>query len=191
MRDSTRSNRREFPYATPSVHDRLEQTCPSPVFRTGVGGSRSDCSNQERNMKRFMLRSGRQIGRIIAWALPAICLAQGQFQCQRTDLPVTLLSEGMTELVSDVVLKCTGGTPTNAGAAVPRYQIMLTSSTPLASRILVPGTPGTGTSEALLIIDDPDFARQNGCLTNVSGDSCPAISGDQTNPNVFQSRQIQ
>jgi uncharacterized protein (TIGR03437 family) len=131
------------------------------------------------------------MGRFIAWTLPAICLAQGQFQCQRTDLPVTVRSEGMTELVSDVVLKCTGGTPTNAGAVVPRYQIMLTSSAPLSSRLLVPGTPGTGISEALLIIDEPDFARQNGCLTNVSGDSCPAISGDQTNPNVFQSRQIQ
>src|SRR5207244_269647 len=109
----------------------------------------------------------------------------------RTDLPVTVRSEGLTELVSDVVLKCTGGTPTNAGGVVPKYQIMLTSSAPLTSRLLVPGTPGTGISEALLIIDEPDFARQNGCLTNVSGDSCPAISGDQTNPNVFQSRQIQ
>ena len=120
-----------------------------------------------------------------------VCFAQGQFSCERVDTPVLVRAEGMAERVSDIVLRCTGGRPGNAGSAVPRYQIVVASSVPLTSRALVPGTPGTGLSEALLVVDEPPFSAQIGCLSSASGDACPAIAGDAMSPNVFQGRQVQ
>ena len=40
-----------------------------------------------------------------------VSFAQGGFSCQRQDTPVSVRSEGITELISDIVLQCTGGTP--------------------------------------------------------------------------------
>ena len=122
---------------------------------------------------------------------PAVCLAQGQFTCQRTDVPLNARSEGLAELVSDIVLKCSGGTPTSPGAVVPRYQVLVTSTAPLASRILVAGSPNTGISEALLLIDEPSFTEQTGCPADAAGEGCTAVSGKSSNPNVFQARQLQ
>ncbi|HYI97092.1 MAG TPA: hypothetical protein VEX68_26350 [Bryobacteraceae bacterium] len=103
---------------------------------------------------------------------------------------MSVRAEGLAELVGDLVLKCTGGTPTAFGSAVPTYQVMITSSVPLTSRVLVPGATNTGLSEALLIVDEPSFSEQIGCATSTSGDGCPAIAGS-TNSNILQGRQVQ
>lgn len=126
-----------------------------------------------------------------AFLLPLHGLAQGQMSCDRVDTPLTVRREGMTELLSDIVLKCSGGTPSTRGGAVPRFQIVLASNAPLTSRMLMPGVPGTGMSEALLVIDEPSFPDQIGCASPASGDACPIVAGDTSAPNVFQGRQVQ
>jgi hypothetical protein len=63
----------------------------------------------------------------------------------------------MTELIGDIVLTCTGGSPLAPGTTVPTANITVSLGTNVTSRLL--GTGGTGnpsnTSEALLLIDEP------------------------------------
>jgi uncharacterized protein (TIGR03437 family) len=132
------------------------------------------------------------LGRLcLAAILPGVCLAQGGFSCQRMDTPIPVRSEGLHELVSDIVLSCTGGTAASSGSVLPKYQVMVSSSAPLTSRVLVPGTLSTGLSEALLIVDEPSFQEQVGCAAATDGEACPAIAGSGANPNTFQGRQMQ
>jgi hypothetical protein len=69
-------------------------------------------------------------------------------------------AEGYTELVGDVLLSCTGGTPTAAGQPVPQITIQIFLSQNVTSKITaVTGSSSTGASvflEALLIIDEPN-----------------------------------
>lgn len=69
-------------------------------------------------------------------------------------------AEGYTELVGDVLLACTGGTPTAAGIPVPQINIQIFLSQNVTSKITgVTGSSSTGSSvflEALLIIDEPN-----------------------------------
>ncbi len=58
--------------------------------------------------------------------------------------------DGLSELLGDLALSCTGGTPTPAGQAVPQYSITVFLSTNITSRVVPP--PFT---EALLIVDEP------------------------------------
>jgi hypothetical protein len=69
-------------------------------------------------------------------------------------------AEGITELVGDLVLSCTGGTPTAAGLAVPTVNITIALNTQVTSR-LVGGT--TNITESVLMIDDPQPGFQNLC----------------------------
>ena len=61
-------------------------------------------------------------------------------------VPPVLRAEGLTELVGDLVLTCTGGTPTPAGQQIPTGNISITLNTSVTSRIL-----SNGGSEALLL----------------------------------------
>ena len=69
-------------------------------------------------------------------------------------------AEGYTELVGDVLLACTGGTPTAVGVPVPQINIQIFLSQNVTSKITgVTGSSSTGSSvflEALLIIDEPN-----------------------------------
>jgi len=86
------------------------------------------------------------------------------FQCTaNAAVPPTLRAEGLAELVGDLVLNCTGGTPTAAGVAVPRVNIQVFLNTNITSRLVADPA-----SEALLLIDDPAPANQNPC-TSTSG----------------------
>ena len=72
--------------------------------------------------------------------------------CTAKAEPLTVRAEGVTELVGDLVLRCTGGTPTPAGKPVPlaTVQVFLTN-TNITSRLL---STDSGLSEATLLIDD-------------------------------------
>jgi hypothetical protein len=73
--------------------------------------------------------------------------------CQaNASVPPLVRAEGLTELVGDVTLICTGGIPTQAGAIVPQTNIRVFLNTNITSRILA--TTGNF-SEALLMIDEP------------------------------------
>jgi hypothetical protein len=65
--------------------------------------------------------------------------------------PPQVRAQGVTELVGDVVLTCTGGTPTPAGQPIPLSNISITLNTTITDRIL---NTSTNLTEALLIVDD-------------------------------------
>jgi len=65
--------------------------------------------------------------------------------------PPLVRSQGVTELVGDVVLTCTGGVPTPVGTKIPLSNITITLNTTVTDRIL---NTSTGLTEALLIVDD-------------------------------------
>jgi hypothetical protein len=80
-------------------------------------------------------------------------------------------AEGITELVGDLVLSCTGGTVTPAGAAVPTVNITVALNTQVTSR-LVGGT--TNTTESILMINDFPSGSQVLCAANSGNNfACP------------------
>src|SRR5271165_840482 len=82
--------------------------------------------------------------------------------------PVIVRSEGITELVGDIVLACTGGIPTAVGTAVPVTNVTLTLNTNITSRLL-----GGGFIDALLLIDEPYPAAPH-ITTGTGNGSTPA-----------------
>jgi len=86
------------------------------------------------------------------------------FQCTaNAGVPPLARSEGLTELTGDILLNCTGGTPTTAGNQIPAANISIFLNTAVTSR-LISGT-AVGNSEALLMIDEPAAAEQLVCNT--------------------------
>jgi len=98
--------------------------------------------------------------------------------------------EGITELVGDIVLQCSGGIPTPLGKPIPQTNVTLTLNTNITSRLL-----GGGFIDALLAIDEPvttpstaqnpptsqvpqpvTAPPQNVCSTNTAG-GCNAETG--------------
>src|SRR5437868_3289062 len=62
-------------------------------------------------------------------------------------VPPTVRAEGISELVGDVVLQCSGGTPTPAGIAIPASNITIFLNTNITSRLM---SSTTNASEAVL-----------------------------------------
>src|SRR5260370_37571340 len=100
---------------------------------------------------------------LIAFAMLAILVAFGStanaqnpliapgFTCiANAGNPVIVRTEGITELVGDLLLQCTGGVPTPAGQRIPQTNVTATLNTNITSRLL-----GGGFLDALLLIDDP------------------------------------
>jgi hypothetical protein len=78
--------------------------------------------------------------------------AQGTFSCSATSgVPNIVRAEGITELLGDLVLNCTGGTPTTSGLPIPLQNVQISINTNITSRIVGLGN----VSEALLLIDEP------------------------------------
>jgi len=81
--------------------------------------------------------------------------AQGTMQCTTTaggGVNVNIRSEGVTELVGDLIINCTGGTPTAGGVTIPLENIQISINANITSRI---EDSTTGASEALMLIDSP------------------------------------
>jgi len=105
---------------------------------------------------------------ILALTVLALCVAGasaqvttspgiGNFTCTAANASVTptVRSEGITELVGDIVLDCTGGTLVTPGAVIPPVNITVFLNTQVTSRLL--GIGGiTNASEAVLMIDEPN-----------------------------------
>jgi len=81
------------------------------------------------------------------------------FTCAATAVPNIVRAEGITELMGDLILNCTGGTPTAAGLPIPLQNVVITiGGTNITSRIVGSTNPSSNTydaSEALLLIDEP------------------------------------
>jgi len=84
--------------------------------------------------------------------VPASAQGTNPFQCvANAGVTPTIRAEGWTEEVGDIILACTGGTPTIAGQVVQPVTVSVSISTNLTSRLLSGGL----WSEALLIVDEP------------------------------------
>ena len=90
--------------------------------------------------------------------------------------PTVVRAEGITELVGDILIQCTGGAATAAGAAIPPSNITLSLNTNLTSRLL-----GGGYIDALLLLDEASPGSPN--PPNATVPSNPA--GTLNNANVF------
>lgn len=114
-----------------------------------------------------------------------------QMHCTRTDSPGVSRASSALELISDITLSCTGGTPTATGNRVPEWQVLVTANVPLLSKTLPVTNPSDwGRTEALLLLDEPQPDAQKACVATSGFDSCPLFAGDPA-ANVFQARQIQ
>lgn len=138
-------------------------------------------------------------------AAPMTCIASGAN-------PTQLRAEGLTEKTGDVLITCTGGTPTDPGGVapanpanvVPTSNIQIFLNTSLTSRLL---NATTQASEALLLINEPLPATQKVCLVgntdcNMYGQGALALPADPYNAgtlahngtgqayNVFQGQQV-
>jgi len=72
-------------------------------------------------------------------------------------VPPTLRAEGLTELIGDIVLNCTGGSFSQipaAGGAIPTVNITVSLGTNVTSRLLSTSV-SPNVSDALLLIDEP------------------------------------
>src|SRR5262245_22483277 len=109
-------------------------------------------------------------------------------------VPPALRGEGLTELVSDILLSCTGGTPTASGVAVPAVNIQVFFSTTVTSRSL-----SGSFSEALLLVDEPGSGLPSApsvqlpcqtvdgvCSIVGTGTGAGTYSGAAGRPNIFQ-----
>ena len=127
--------------------------------------------------------------------------AQPAFSCNsNAGVPPIVRAEGLTELVGDLILNCTGGNPTALGATVPQVNFQIFLNTNVTSRLL-----NDPWSEALLMIDEPTGGSADGgnlryCTTNggctMTGVGTAGgvnyLAGDSRNTlpaNVFQGRQ--
>jgi hypothetical protein len=111
-------------------------------------------------------------------------------------VPPLVRSEGLTELVGDLILNCTGGTPTPVGQQIPPVNIQIFLNTSVTSRIL-----SGSLTEALLLLDDPGAANTaNPTQAPCPGTTCTAIGngngagyysgGGGSNYNVFQGQLV-
>jgi len=98
---------------------------------------------------------------LLAFALVALLasLASAQnpaLQCTfNASVTPTVRSEGLTELMGDIVLNCTGGTPTALGNPVPQANITVNLTVPVTSRVVKSVGGGAYFTEVLLLVDEP------------------------------------
>jgi len=102
----------------------------------------------------------------------------GPLTCQANPtVPYTLRQEGMTELVGDILITCTGGSPLPQGSTVPTANITVSLAGNVTSRLISGSGSATlpaNTSEALLLVDEPnsDLTGQKGVGPTASFNVC-------------------
>jgi len=94
----------------------------------------------------------------------------GQLACTASvAVPPQLRTEGLTELIGDIVLTCTGGAVLPNGSVIPTANITVSLGTNVTSRILTTGSlnggPTQNISDALLMIDEPG----SGLISTIPG----------------------
>jgi hypothetical protein len=92
--------------------------------------------------------------------------------------PHIVRSEGVAELVGDLVLNCTGGSVTPAGQNIPLTNVQISLNTNVTSRLT--GGSGSLDSEAILAIDEPFPSPGNVAPINVIPNGATAVSGAAT-----------
>ena len=95
---------------------------------------------------------------LLAVGTPSANAQQSVLCVANAGVPPIVRAEGITELVGDVLLNCTGGTPTPVTGTIPLSNIPVFLNTTITSRIV---GPAANASEALLIIDEPFPSNPN------------------------------
>jgi hypothetical protein len=113
----------------------------------------------------------------------------GGFTCSAfVAVPPIVRLQGLSELVGDIIIQCTGGAPVPAGAVVPTTNITVSLPTNVTSRLL---GPGSNVSEALLLIDEPQPGSQVFCPSDDTGCAgLPAGSGNMVKGQVFGNQAV-
>jgi len=102
-------------------------------------------------------------------AAPLSCFAQA------AGTP-SIRAEGVAELVGDIIIRCTGGTPTPAGQNLRQVTIQIFSSPSINITSRIQDSSFGGLSEALLFVDEPAPLDQTMCGTTVFPYSVPVGS---------------
>ena len=104
------------------------------------------------------------------------------FQCSNTTSVIpNVRGEGYAELLGDIVLDCTGGTPTPPNATVPQVNIVVQLDTSVSSKVTNNSTTtsnGVQFVEALLIVDEPNSTVNPGVTRKLL--NCCASNEDST-----------
>lgn len=121
-------------------------------------------------------------------SLPAWGQTANFMSCAASSSAAPIRAGGGAERVSDVLVTCTGGTPTAANGLVQPVTFTLTLNATVTSRVLAQGW-----SEALLVVDEPGPSSQLACSTadgnctiTGTGTGKGTYSGVGGRPNVFQ-----
>ncbi len=113
---------------------------------------------------------------LLLGTVSTVSAATNGFQCQtNAATPEQARQQGITELMGDLVLNCTGGTATALGVQVDSVNITVTLNTEVTSRLL--DTDNNG-DEALLLVDDPAPGSQSVCFTSAA--PCPMLGQGAT-----------
>ncbi|HEY3836459.1 MAG TPA: hypothetical protein VGL72_07805 [Bryobacteraceae bacterium] len=123
---------------------------------------------------------------LLAFAAVAALLVFGSssanaatFTCQtNAGNPTVIRGEGVAELVGDLTLNCTGGTPTPTGKLVPPSNVLVTLNTNITSRLI----NSSNVSEALILIDDP--------YPTPASENPPVANGGFVNSNLAANSQL-
>jgi hypothetical protein len=129
---------------------------------------------------------------IVALLLGTAATASAQVTCSTTTgVPPLVRAEGYAELTGDIVLRCTGGVPTAAGADVPRVNFAIFLNTFITSRVL----NSAGLSEAVLLMDEPsgtvvECGNTAGCDVDGTGTGVDYGSSASV-PNLYRGTLVQ
>jgi len=96
------------------------------------------------------------MAQVVAFEPPLSCTAQA------AGTP-SIRDNGVTEMVGDVLIICTGGRPRPLDEYLPQVNIQIFTSPVINITSRITGTSGGNWSEALLFIDEPQPAEQTIC----------------------------
>lgn len=82
--------------------------------------------------------------------------ASAQMQCATNSVPSVARAEGYAELMGDIIIDCTGGTPTAVGVAVQGTNIAVNLDTFVSSKVTAVVNGNIEFLESLMIIDEPN-----------------------------------
>ena len=121
-------------------------------------------------------------------SLPLTAQVVGTLTCTASaGVAPVVRAEGLAELVGDLVMICTGGTPTPVGSPVPQVNVTVALNTNITSRILAGSL-----TEALAMIDEPGTPGSSpqllcgtpGTIESPTG-TCNGITGTGTGRGVY------
>jgi len=103
---------------------------------------------------------------LLLGTVSTVSAQQAALSCNASAVPTQSRQQGETELMGDVLLQCTGGTPTGLGVKDPLVNVQVfLNGTNITSRILSTSGVTAGATEALLIADD-GTGVQNLCVAS-------------------------